>query len=440
MSRNIPNKPHPTPNPDQAHTGAVPDRASRARSVSESHASPGQTPLPIEDPTRSEPVYDSCFDDLNVLLSQSMQQPDPDPNLGDPQDPARSRAESRAPKGPAPRTSEIFRAVVVAEAPGSPVQCVQDRPDLEVAESEVGSLPDLDVTGQRAPLGDDRGEDEPRTDVHIPWTQVVVLSYSSALTLAMIWMFVTGRILRPDTPATAFAEPPAAEAPLLPLASQLEPSPPPIPSENLATIGTAVQLGDLEVTPTAIEVAPVELVRTLDPPSTRRETDCLLLRLQFVNRSSQYTFAPMDLNLVRERDLRAFDPYITTSGGERIRLFPLALDSEWSIRGQEFPVLRPGESGQTFVASEPGSASRLADGMTWRVRLRTGIYRVDMLGVKFNRSQIRRPDSTTWNDHQASLGYPRGQGPAGRAQKADGCSWRSVRRVVRTRTARGRAT
>ncbi len=95
----------------------------------------------------------------------------------------------------------------------------------------------------------------------------------------------------------------------------------------------------------AIEAAPVELVRTIDPDKRRRERDCLVLRLRLRNRSKDQTFTPVDLNLVRERDFRAFDPYIATSDGQSLRLFPLALDSEWSIRDQEFPRLPPGEEG-----------------------------------------------------------------------------------------------
>ena len=72
-------------------------------------------------------------------------------------------------------------------------------------------------------------------------------------------------------------------------------------------------------------------------------------------------------------------------------MFPLALDSEWSIVGQEFSTLEPGDTEETFVAAEPGSARNLADEMTWRVRLRIGVYRTDMLGVRFTKGEVRHP-------------------------------------------------
>ena len=56
--------------------------------------------------------------------------------------------------------------------------------------------------------------------------------------------------------------------------------------------------------------------------------------------------------------------------------------------GQEFTVLKPGESVETLIASEPGAADRLTDEMTWRVRLRIGPYRTDVLGVRFNKDDV----------------------------------------------------
>ncbi len=215
----------------------------------------------------------------------------------------------------------------------------------------------------------------------------MLLSYSSALTLAMIWMFWTGRIPKaaaPNPEPTA-AEKPALESPLRPADPAPSSPSPPLPPENLTTLGKAIRLGDLEVTPLTVLAVPVELVRTIDPDKRRRERDCLILRLRLLNRSKEQAFTPVDRNLVRDRDLRAFDPYIETSEGRMIRLFPLAMDSEWSILGQSFPVLEPGESAETFIAAEPGSANLLADEMTWRVRLRIGVYRSDMLGVRFTK-------------------------------------------------------
>ncbi len=248
----------------------------------------------------------------------------------------------------------------------------------------------------------------------MPWSQILLLSYSSALTLALIWMFGTGRIPRPGSPESPASEKSAAESPLRPMENQADTSPPPLPAGNLTTIGKAHRLGDIEVTPLGINARPVELVRAISPARSRREHGCLVLRLRLTNRSSADTFTPIDLITVRERDLRTFDPYIATSSGPAIRLFPLAMTSEWSILGQRFPTLRPGESAETFIASEPGSVNHLADQMTWRVRLRTGVYRTDMLGVRFTRGRsatFRTPPTSSMSSSDPShhpLGPPDG--------------------------------
>ena len=82
---------------------------------------------------------------------------------------------------------------------------------------------------------------------------------------------------------------------------------------------------------------------------------------------------------------------IVTMPGKGINLFPLAVDSEWSIEGQSFSVLKPGETVETVIASEPGVADKLTDEMIWRIRLRIGTYRTDVLGVRFNKHEIEEP-------------------------------------------------
>lgn len=405
MNRNILDRPHPTPNPDKPHAPPGSERGGVA-----------PRPAPTEELLDEEPTYDSCFDDLSVVLSQTVHQLDPDPNLeaagtGLSATPAAARpaaddvevtaaaAGVRVPQGArAPRTSEIFRSVigsdafVVSEGPGE-----ENAPVLE-SEEAIPALAELDQTPSPSPgeAGDAPGpEPGPQGEAAVPWGHVLSLSYSSALTLVLIWLLATGRLARPPANAPeppSVSEKPAAESPprLLDAQEDGSPSAPPLPVENLTTIGKSVQLGDLEVTPLGIEAGPVELVRTIDPGKSRRENGCLILRLRLTNRSRISNFAPADLNSVRDCELRDFDPYIATSSGPAIRLFPLALTSEWSIRGQEFPSLGPGETAETLIASEPGAVDRLADEMTWRVRLRTGVYRTDMLGVRFTRDQVAR--------------------------------------------------
>jgi hypothetical protein len=399
MSRNIPNKPHPTPDPEKLHSVEGSDPRDFAVVRPGSLANSAHSSGSADDLALDELTYDSCHDDLNQVLSQSMEQPDPDPLL----ESSAGGVEPADASGPkrAPRTSEVFRAVAISGDIAARSSGSGARPDSDDIPAEV-TVPGLEITDRGSGSSDSSPSSEGNPESKIPWGQIALLSYSSALTFGLIWMFWTGRVPRRAEPAAA---PSSAEKTALDSAfrstgpDSVSPAPP-LPKENFAAIGKTVRLGDLEVTPVSIEAMPVELVRTIDPGRRRREDKCLVLRLRLTNRSNDQTFVPIDRTLVRERDFRPYDPYIVGSHGETIRLFPLAIDSEWSIHGQKFPMLHPGDSAETFIAAEPGAADRVAEEMTWRVRLRIGVYRSDMLGVQFSRSDVRYRRPTTWDDDE----------------------------------------
>ena len=353
------------------------------------------------------PNYDSCFDDLNVILSQSIQQPDPDPNLESSGPTVRLTRDEAAPllkkdRAKTPRTSEIFRSVVTAAynlskrgdgTDAAVARPAQSHPSAkrgldQGAESQEPN-PELVVANQDESIQEVASADEePFSEAVIAWSQVLLMSYASAITLALIWMLWTGRWSRNEAPPSTISEQAVDSSSRVVEPTPVQPALP-IPLENSAKIGQTIQLGDVEATPLAVISTNVELVRSIEPNKRRYESECLVLRLRLRNVSKQHTFAPLDPNLVRERGLRPYDPYIATSEGSSIGLFPLALDSEWSIVGQDFTSLQPGESMETFVAAGPGSAQKLAAKMTWRVRLRTGVYRADMLGVPFTKDEVQ---------------------------------------------------
>ena len=164
---------------------------------------------------------------------------------------------------------------------------------------------------------------------------------------------------------------------------------PPLPAENVANLRNTIRLGGVEFTPLEVVVTRLDLVRSIDPAAWRREKSAsLVLRLKLKNVTNNDQFAPLEPRFVREQPATPDRSTIATSQGQGINLFPLAVDSEWSIVGQDFTVLEPGESMETLVASEPGVADRLTDLMTWRVRIRTGLFRTDVLGVRFSKNDV----------------------------------------------------
>jgi len=359
-----------------------------------------------------EEPYDSFFDDVNKMLSQSIEQPAPDPVLGPPTDEYGSSKQSR-PDDPigrlirgekqSPRTSEVFKAVVAlsagvsepappgAEVPPDFLRGGSPDPDpAAAAEPTSPLLPDLVV--ERGVDEEESSSDDDRPgEARFPWFQISILSYATAVTAALSWMVLTGRSPRPaDQSAnvsTAISDPvpPGKPGPSLLDTEAL----PPVPAENITTLNSPLRIGDLKVTPVSVALSHVELVGSIDPSKYRAEdSESLVLRLRFTNLSKSQSFAPLELAYIREQSSPLDRCFITSSGGKTIGAFPLAVDSEWSIVGQECPVLDQGKTFETVIASEPGASNRLSSEMIWRVRLRIGPYRTDVIGVRFRDADV----------------------------------------------------
>jgi hypothetical protein len=397
-------KPLPTPHPDaprdsEPQNGCTPE--------------PGPEPLRFEASDPEGPAYDSCLDEVDVVLSQPVGTPDPalQSNTPTPTDETARSPESGATacvSGGArlrpPRTSEVFQQLAPqaagtdCAAAGSGARGLVSPTGGEgVAESVLAASPGI---GQRSGGGvlrsttereDEAEDDEDRLgDVRLSWLIGLLLSYSSVVTLALGWLLWTGGARRStDETATGKSN---SSAELAAKPSEAVPSvlAPPIPEENLTSLGKPIRLGALELTPLEIVAAPVQLVRSIDRDDVRdAEADSLILRLHLTNISGNLVFAPLEAALVRDQASPLDRSYIATARGKRINLYPLAIDSEWLIAGQEFPVLDPGASALTLIASEPVTAGRPTGDMTWRLRLRTGPVRSDMVGVRFTEKEIR---------------------------------------------------
>ena len=74
--------------------------------------------------------------------------------------------------------------------------------------------------------------------------------------------------------------------------------------------------------------------------------------------------------------------------GPRPDMYPPAATSQWSIVGQGFHELEPGEPYEAVVGAADALRQKAPE-LTWRARLRTGIERTDMVGVRFRDSEIR---------------------------------------------------
>jgi hypothetical protein len=335
-------------------------------------------------------VHNSVGDELDLILDEQVAEPDPalatDEALA-----ARIRSGGTAGATPSfletkpgqPGTAEVFGGVKA----GSDV--------VVSAPTSWGSRVFSRLVSGRTYV---RAEADPRTaEEHVQshglgaWMSVLLLSYASAVTMGLCWILWTGRTFSGATPSESSAERSDIEEPV----TSSEPVPreelPAIPTENVTALGQTIKIGDIEITPLAVQLARVNLVRRIKPAKSHREKDnSLILRLKLANVSNDDALGPLSRSLVRDQESALDRSFIVAPDGKHIGLYPLAVESEWLIKGQEFPILKPGESALTLLASEPIKEDRLLGVMTWRIPLRIGRYRTDMVGVRFSRSEISR--------------------------------------------------
>jgi hypothetical protein len=405
MMPEISDQPPSTPNPDWP-----PAPANRSQ---ESHLPPADFD---DDVPVGEEVYDSRFDALDQKLSQSIEKPAPDPVLSShggegpaasesSDDPIRKLMGRHA---VSPRTSEVFKAVVglpaamaetgpgqtMAEVP--PGHCPEgESPDPEkspAAKPRSAHFPTLVVEQQPARVMEPSSDEGSLAEHRFPWSQVLILSYASAVTLALTWIVWTGWSIRTsETQANRPTAPRELAPPSKDVAAPRDDEElPPLPEGNVTRLRAPQRLGDLRVEPISVSLSRVELIDTLEPSNYRAEIDdSLILRLRFTNLSKD-RLNPFELAYVREQASRLDRCFITTSQNKRIGVYPLAAGSQWSIVGQECPILEPGESVETLIASAPGAAERMGPEMVWRFRVRIGATQTDVVGVRFRQSEVTR--------------------------------------------------
>ncbi len=392
-------KPHPTPHPDQPRGAESirPEGPAPART-------PHSTPRPDDDP--SDSAYDSVQDDLNRVLSEPVSEPDPALASSPSPDPASlpPREDASVPsflreKGKQPKTAEIFKSMGPASQtapprirPGDPVvdPLASGTP---VPDEIFGSLAEGTSDDQLRSAGSQSDDGERLAETRSAWFFLLLLSYSSAITLALGWVLWTGRSFRPaDTSAPSVSRGPDEPGSKSADSTSREPLPPIAPA-NITTLQKTIRIGEVEVTPLEIDFSPVELIRKFDTDDyrhdyRREESSSLILKLRLTNVSTDHQFAPLDRLLIRDQNSPLDRTYIATADSGKIGLFPLAVDTEWSVPGQSFPVLKSRETVDTLLASEPVTEDRLQGEMTWRIRLRVGPYRTDLLGVRFSKSDL----------------------------------------------------
>ncbi len=286
----------------------------------------------------------------------------------------------------------------------SPPEGDRDEPTPEPPPASATSAQVSTSTGSGDPIGalllDDRprvasvpapgkvagSEDEVQIEyVNGPnWPMVLLASYASAVTLALIWWVVLPRLRgRVESDGPASPTPAAVGTRRADRSRKVEPAAP-IPAGRITTIGRPLAVGSLEVTPIDVARTDVKLRRaTLSGGGEVKDggSGAMALRVRLRNTSRDAVFAPLDEAFVRDRDDGLPASFVELDGGDRVYLYPLPVDSEWSIVGQDFPALKPGESRETRVVTEADFPST-GSAATWRLQLRTGLEETATIGVK----------------------------------------------------------
>ena len=219
------------------------------------------------------------------------------------------------------------------------------------------------------------------------WRNVLLLSYASAVTLALVWTLVQRRNdQKPIAEVTPSRNDRLADSGRLADRSRRIQAAEPIPSNRMVALGKSIQVDSLLIQPLAIERGNLTLQRVNMAGKTERRDGgrrSILLRLRLQNQSSDEVFAPVDPAFVRGRADDVFLTFLETDDGKKVYPNPLAVDSEWAVVGESFADLRPGELREVVFASEPNAPTDVerAAGI-WRVKLRTGLESTTVIGVK----------------------------------------------------------
>ncbi|GAC1470916.1 MAG: hypothetical protein NVSMB9_16510 [Isosphaeraceae bacterium] len=331
------------------------------------------------------PISSTSGDELSLSLSQAR----PDPFLEafgtKPTEPASPNAPDEAPLSDQ-HTHEPARDI------GGP---------FDSTEALGAALPTINLDApvarpNQAPQSlendEDDGQDDDPASHRSSLGTLILASYASAVTLGLIWVLWSGRRLR--EPAEPEFFPPSDQRPdpgyRADHARRLVP-PQVIAADHLTRLGKSVRLGQIEATPLSIRSGGVRLVRNFGGSESKAGGEnALFLRIRLRNLSTDLVLAPLDEAFLRERLRADPDSFIeTTREGKTIAMYPLAIESEWAIQGQEFRDLKPGDSTETWIVSAPEALMQVSTEMTWRIRLRTDINHTDDLGVLFRADEIK---------------------------------------------------
>ena len=255
----------------------------------------------------------------------------------------------------------------------------------------IDSSPTARLTPTRLQATADDDEVEANEGGRSSWRSVLLASYASAVTLALGWTWYQHRnerrvVMPPPVEVKQTVVDQFTDQGRLGERSRKVGAPAPIPPDRMISLGESRDIGSLRIEPKSIARQNLTLQRVNLVGKTERRPGPLkavVLTLRLTNRSADQVFAPVDPAFVRGRSDNIFETLLELDDGRKIYPNPLAVDSEWTVIGETFGDLRPGEARDVVFATEgdaPAEAERATG--TWRIKLRTGLDTTAEIGVR----------------------------------------------------------
>eukprot|EP00913_Durusdinium_trenchii_P035301 g33031.t1 len=187
----------------------------------------------------------------------------------------------------------------------------------------------------------------------------------------------------------------------------------PMPSGHRLRLGETQRFGYLEITPLKVTQGPVLIA---DEYGEDPSSPVLKLWLKIRNVSDNQTFAPFGRTLARTRSRQhnRANVFVCRADqkrrdGDKIFMYDLEVDeTQISLKGQNIDrALKPGESYETFLATDEDGIESLTGDLVWRVHVRKGYNPVSKWGIttlfeiNFHRDQVKTENQylqmTEWN-------------------------------------------
>ena len=237
-------------------------------------------------------------------------------------------------------------------------------------------------------------------------TFYIVVSYASALTLVLLYLFFTGQlgVGNPDLPDI---KPPTDKRGRV--QSKLMPESQKLPGNHILRLGQSRRYGNIRITPVRVTRGPLKMVNISDPSKTKGASrEVMKLWVKFENVSSDQTIAPVDRHLLFQRfpdkkneaRVRANNFICRLNqknrDGNKTMVYEMPIKGDWDLRddpiGQE---LAPGRECEVYIPTNDGDLSKLSGDIVWRLHFRKGYNRQSNRGattvveIRFNSRDVK---------------------------------------------------